>query len=100
MSATRLRQNAWNHAKWLLTFFLYETKCHFCKRPLLTDTLFTSDWWKLGKLITLHHKNHDHEDNRAGNRAPAHVTCHRSFHMKLQQKLKRETNSERDTKNE
>ncbi len=57
--------------------------CYFCEHSLVE-----SDFAKHGESvgpkmdvqITVHHVNHDHDDQRHSNKALCHTRCHRSYH--------------------
>lgn len=69
---SRLRQLLW--------FFVqkYQPNCCICGKPFTEDDLPTRGI----DLLTEHHLNGIHEDDRLENRALAHRRCHKSHHTK------------------
>jgi hypothetical protein len=74
------------------------TKCHFCNEPLLEFTGGSGmDFPEFGErncppvktVLTIHHENEDHGDDRPKNRKPCHQTCHKRYHMKLRHKRRK-----------
>lgn len=77
----------------MMTHFGVNTKCYFCKQPLLTMEEIVSEdgsWHLASKTaplpiktkMTIHHRNGDHNDQSVRNRKPCHQKCHKRFHMK------------------
>lgn len=63
--------------------------CFFCGEPLLeciSTTFGHHDHHKVRAEITVHHRDHDHDNNAPSNRTLAHRPCHKSHHMTLQHK--------------
>jgi len=71
----------------LLWHFLDGEKCFFCKKALAVPPepikYGNACAPPLDGIITIHHKNGNHSDNRKTNRALAHQSCHKSHHAKL-----------------
>ena len=64
-------------------------KCCFCKKFLLDPGATSIAYGERSAppvkvVLTIHHENEDHEDNRPENRKLAHSKCHRRYHVKKQ----------------
>lgn len=72
-TAVRLRRR-----NFFLEYFVlvYEPKCFFCLKNITT-----TDFTDYRDNVTLHHKNHNHNDDRPTNWTLAHRGCHRSYHQ-------------------
>ena len=46
--------------------------CYFCEKMIEPN--------EFGRIVIVHHINHDHYDNRLKNRALCHQGCHRKHH--------------------
>jgi hypothetical protein len=66
------------HMRWLTWYLLEGKKCHFCKKPLVTEGFSIATQIR---EITMHHKDGNHYNEEPKNRSFAHVTCHKSWHM-------------------
>jgi hypothetical protein len=76
----------------MMWHFGLTTKCYFCHKPLLKfhNDITGANEPHFGDrecppvktVLTIHHKNEDHKDDRAKNRRPCHSSCHRRHHMK------------------
>jgi hypothetical protein len=71
----------------LLWHFLEKERCFFCKKVLVTPPepikYGNATAPPMEQVVTIHHKNGNHADNRKANRALAHQSCHKSHHAKL-----------------
>jgi len=75
-----------NKQRELLWHFLEGEKCFFCHQLLVPKTKieFGNGYAQpIAELLTIHHKNEDHGDNRKCNRKLAHQSCHKSHHAKI-----------------
>lgn len=70
--------------KYYLTilFKLYEPKCFFCKKKLDSSQFYPSVSGQHIDPFMVHHKNHNHNDNRKSNLSFAHRSCHAEHHWK------------------
>lgn len=72
----------------LLWHLLDGLKCCFCHKPLLDVELLKMVKFgdatapALAILLTIHHKNGNHKDNRRRNRDMSHQSCHKSWEAK------------------
>lgn len=76
----------------MMWHFGLTTKCYFCKEPLLVFDKPGASGPDFGDrssppvktVLTIHHKNEKHRDNRPKNRKPCHSACHKRYHIKQQ----------------
>jgi len=78
MPNRRVMRRRYQHTKWLVETLIRQRRCHFCDQPL-----WHPEWFKTkAHAVTIHHLNHDHDDDRPENHAWAHSRCHKQYHAK------------------
>jgi hypothetical protein len=69
------------------------TDCYFCKEPLITPVADMTFGHRrhppIDVKISVHHIDHNRENNSLGNLAPAHRRCHEAYHAKERADVRR-----------
>ena len=72
--------NEWDRLQSLLWLMLlkYQPNCYFCNKPFTLDDLPN----KGVDLLTEHHVDGNHYNDKLSNRVIAHRVCHKRYHVK------------------
>lgn len=78
----------------IASLLLYGKRCYFCRLSLISEEFYKTNKCKHGNSdcsplkdvieITIHHKDHNHDNDEHSNKALAHARCHKSYHLKMQ----------------
>jgi hypothetical protein len=75
-------KNYMRHLRWVAARLFLTVNCEFCGKPLFDSLLEgKAAWWSITKRVTIHHRDHNHDNDSPGNLAPCHTECHRRYHM-------------------